>query len=543
MYETPVNSFSELTLSPNLQRAITELGYTTPSPIQAQALPILLGEATDFLGLAATGTGKTAAFGIPMLEKIDTKKREVQAIVLCPTRELAMQVSGQINLLGKFKGVRAVPVYGGASFGDQVYGLKQGAAIVVGTPGRVIDHIDRGTLKLGSVQTVILDEADEMISMGFKDELEKILEAVPRDESNIWLFSATMSREVRRVADNYLRKPKQVQVNNKEMLSTNVEQIYYITHESNKPEILCKLIDDAEDFYGIIFCQTKALVSDLSMYLMERGYKVDSLHGDKDQRSREKTMQAFRDHQLQMIVCTDVAARGLDVKDVTHVVNYSIPRELDSYVHRIGRTARSGKSGVALSLVTPANRRLIERIEFMTKSRMKQGIIPSSKDIGIKKVTSLLPRFGEQKNFARAAELMDETWMQVIKDMEPKEIVARFIGMLLPEVLAMPEKTNFTPQFDRGEDSSRRHHSGSGRRGDSRGHASGGGGGRPKYRGGGGGGNRQSSGPSRDHGSGGSDSRRRDSRDRGGADSRGGSSGQRGQWVPKKSSDTKNRFD
>lgn len=454
-------SFDELTLSPSLRRAITELGYEKPSQIQAEALPILLGEPTDFLGLAATGTGKTAAFGIPMLERVDPKKKGVQGLVLCPTRELAVQVAGQINLLGKYKGVRAVPVYGGASFGDQVRGLQMGGSIVVGTPGRVIDHIKRETLKLDKLQIVILDEADEMISMGFKDELETILGQVDKETSNIWLFSATMSREVRRVADEYLRKPKQVQVNKKEMLSENVEQLYYVTQESNKPEILCKLIDAAENFYGLIFCQTKALVSDLTQYLNERNYAVDCLHGDMDQRARERTMQAFRDKRVQMLVCTDVAARGLDVKDVSHVVNYSIPRELDSYVHRIGRTARSGKSGVAMSLVTPANRRLVERIEFMTKSTMKQGRIPSSKDIGIKKIAAVLPRFNDQKHFARAQALLDDGWRQAVATMPPDEIVARFLAMVMPEVVAEPERRVFEahnpgPRDDR----PRREHSG-----------------------------------------------------------------------------------
>lgn len=435
-----MENFSELPLSAPLQKALTEMGFTAPTPIQAQALPILLGERTDFLGLATTGTGKTAAFAIPLIEKIDTMKRAVQAIVLCPTRELAQQVAGQIALLGKHKGVRTAAVYGGSSFGDQVYALKQGATVVVGTPGRVIDHLDRGTLSLDALTVVVLDEADEMISMGFKDELEAILKRVPKDAADIWLFSATMSREVRRVADSYLRAPKQVEINRKEMLSENVEQLFYVTHEGNKPEILCKLIDAADNFYGIVFCQTKALVSDLTMYLSNRGYKVDCLHGDMDQRARERTMQSFREHRVQLLVCTDVAARGLDVKDITHVVNYSIPRELDSYVHRIGRTARSGKSGVAMSLVTPANRRLIERIEWMTKSRMQQGRIPSNFDIAAKKVAAMLPKFEAQTQSARVIELLGEGWKTAIATMPPEEIVARFLGMLLPELVNDPEK-------------------------------------------------------------------------------------------------------
>jgi ATP-dependent RNA helicase DeaD len=435
-----VQSFNELTLSEPLIRAIADLGYEKPSPIQAQALPILLGGSTDFLGLAATGTGKTAAFGIPLLERIQTDKRTLQAIVMCPTRELALQVAGQINLLGKHKGVRALPIYGGAGYGDQIYGLKQGATVVVGTPGRIIDHIERGTLKLDGIHTVVLDEADEMISMGFKEDLETIMSGVPRETSNFWLFSATMSREVRKVADEYLRKPQQVQVNRTEMLSTTVEQLYYMTRESDKAEILCKLIESAEDFYGLIFCQTKSLVADLTQYLQDQGYRVDCLHGDKDQKTREKTMQAFRDRKVKILVCTDVASRGLDVQDVTHVINYSIPRELDSYVHRIGRTARSGKAGVAMSLVTPSHRPLIGRIENMTKSRMTEGRIPNRRDIASKKVAKILTRFQDQPTFSRAVELLDPAWKEALAQMSSEEIAGRFLALTFPEIFVERER-------------------------------------------------------------------------------------------------------
>ena len=321
-----MKTFTELTLHPLLMKAINDLKYETPTAIQAQALPLLLGEPTDFIGQAATGTGKTAAFAIPMLQQIDASQRTLQGLILCPTRELAMQVSGQINLMGKHLRIRSLPIYGGSPFGDQFRGLRDGLNVVVGTPGRLIDHLERGSLKLNHLKTLVLDEADEMISMGFKEELEAILKATPRTTSHIWLFSATMSSEVRRVANTYLRKPKHVQVNKKEMLSTTVEQLYYKTKEPNKPEVLCKLIDAAENFYGLVFCQTKALVADLTHYLTERGYKVDCLHGDKDQKSREKTMQSFRDRRVTLLICTDVASRGLDVKDLTHVINYSLPR-------------------------------------------------------------------------------------------------------------------------------------------------------------------------------------------------------------------------
>ena len=439
-----MQSFLELNLNPLLMQSITEMGFTTPSPIQAQALPLLLGAPTDFLGLAATGTGKTAAFAIPLLQKIKPAQRSVQGLILCPTRELALQVAGQIDLLGKRLGIRALPIYGGSPYGDQIRGLKQGATIVVGTPGRVVDHMNKGTLNLTHLSTLILDEADEMISMGFKEDLETILSSSPRETSQIWLFSATMSGEVRRVADQYLQSPKQVQVNRKEMVPEAIEQIYYRVHESDKPEIICKLIDSAVDFYGIIFCQTKALVIDLTQYLKGRNYQVDCLHGDMDQNARERTMQTFRSKKITVLVCTDVASRGLDVKDITHVINYSIPRELDNYVHRIGRTARSGKTGFAMSLVTPSHRALIGRIENMTKSKMKEGRLPTRKEVGSKKVSVLLTQFQEQAKFSRAVELMDSAWKTAIAQMNREEIVGRFLSLKFPDLFE-DRKAEFVP--------------------------------------------------------------------------------------------------
>lgn len=433
-----MNNFEDLVINPNVKKAIAEMGFNKPSPIQAQSLPILLGKATDFIGLAATGTGKTAAFGIPLLQRVEPAKGNVQGLILCPTRELALQVSRQIDLMGKFMRVRSVPIYGGSSYSDQMRGLKDGACIVVGTPGRLVDHITRGTLKLDNVQTVILDEADEMISMGFKDDLETILQNMPK--SNVWLFSATMSQGVRRVADNYLKQPQVVQVNRVEVLSNTVEQVFYATRDANKPEILCKIIEAAEDFYGIIFCQTKVLVIDLTQYLTERGYKVDCLHGDKEQRARERTIQAFRDRRVTILVCTDVASRGLDVKDVTHVINYSIPRELDSYVHRIGRTARSGKNGIAISLVTPSHRHLINRLEHMTKSKIKEGVLPTRKDIGTKKVNAVLEKFKSQKSFAKAQELLSEDWKKTVSQMKPEEIASRFLMLNFPDLFDDKDK-------------------------------------------------------------------------------------------------------
>jgi ATP-dependent RNA helicase DeaD len=458
----PIASFDELKLLPAIAKSIAELGYTTPSPVQAAALPILLGDPTDFIGLAATGTGKTAAFAIPLLERLDPMARVVQSIILCPTRELAIQVAGQVEILGKYLGVKAATIYGGAGYGDQIAALRRGAQVVVGTPGRVIDHLEKGTLDLSNVSIVILDEADEMISMGFKEEMEKILAEIPglneeieigEDEDrqcNIWLFSATMSREVRSVSDQYLVEPARVEINKTEMLPENLEQSYFATSESNKPEVLCKIIDAADEFYGIIFCQTKSLVVDLTQYLAGRGYAVDCLHGDMDQKARERTMNNYRQRKVMMLVCTDVASRGIDVKDITHVINYSIPREMDSYIHRIGRTARSGKKGYAMSLVTPSHRGLLGRIERVTKSRILEGRIPTRKEVGAKKIGAALEKLETVANHARAMELVTPEMRAKFAGMTVEEIIGRYLTVIMPETFSDTREEKPAPSYGTG---------------------------------------------------------------------------------------------
>lgn len=438
-----MTQFQDLKISAEVMRAITELGYAAATPIQAETLPLLLGNDTDFLGLAATGTGKTAAFGIPLIERIDQDVRGVQGLILCPTRELAIQVAGQIDLLGKYLGIKALPIYGGTGYGDQIYGLKNGATVVVGTPGRVVDHIEKGTLSLKNLKTLVLDEADEMISMGFQEDLEAVLRAAPEGQANIWLFSATMGGEVKHVADNYLKNPQRVQINKTEVLSSTVEQIYFKTHEYDKPELLCRLVDAADDFYGIVFCQTKALVADVTTFLSGKGYKADCLHGDLDQAARDRVMKAFRDRKISILVATDVACRGLDVKDVSHVVNYSIPRELDNYVHRIGRTARSGKTGIAFSLVTFSHRELIGRIERMTKSTMKEGTPPSLKDIALKRINKVRTAFDATPQ-GRATSMVPAEWKEALAGMSPEDIAGRFLAMLMPDLFEKKTEERLT---------------------------------------------------------------------------------------------------
>ena len=521
----PTQQFADFGISSETLKSLSDMGFSTPSPIQAQALPLLLGGTSDFLGLAGTGTGKTAAFAIPLIEGLAQPMGGVKALILCPTRELALQVSGQISLIGKHKRIEALPIYGGAGYRDQIAGLKRGMAVVVGTPGRIVDHIERGTLDLSGLTTLILDEADEMISMGFKDELEQILSAINLKQSRIWLFSATMNTQVRSVANKYLRSPQQVQVNRTEVVSSAVEQSYFVTQEINKSEVLCKIIDCSPEFYGIIFCQTKSQVTALTQYLMGRGYGVDCLHGDLNQAARERAMQAFRDRQAKILVCTDVAARGLDVKDVSHVVNYSLPHDQDTYVHRIGRTARSGKAGAAINLITPSQRGLVRRIAAGTKSEMNEGRIPTRKEVGMKKLDLSLEQFTQNTATEKAIELLSPQWKSTLESLSANEIAARFLLMLYPQTFAEIDKPEPILAFpDRGSSSdSRGGGYGGGRSSGGRGGHGGGfgsGSGRPPYSGrdgGGYGGRGSSSGAS-------SYSGRREERAGDGFDRRGGGS-------------------
>ncbi len=433
-----MKTFAELQLKHPLMRAITELGYTEPTPIQVSALPVLLDKPTDFLGMAATGTGKTAAYAIPLLAALDVESNSTQALILCPTRELAGQIADNFKKLGKYLNPRVVLIYGGAGYTEQIQGLKRGAQIVIATPGRLVDHLDRGTINLSNVKTVVLDEGDKMISMGFKEDMEKILKSTQKGTSKTcqtWLFSATMQPDLRRVAERYLTKPVTVQINQKEMLSGTVKQIYYTLREDDKPEAICRILDAADNFHGLIFCQTKALVTDLTNYLRDYGFVVDELHGDKSQAEREQTYKRFRSGHIKILVCTDVAARGLDVKDLSHVVNYSLPRELESYVHRIGRTGRSGEKGIAISLVSPSHFGLVKRIEKMTGSPMTKGTIPSVDQVKAKKLRILLGKIEAAGGFEIAFNLLTDEWKAYLASKSKEEIAARFIALSYPEIM------------------------------------------------------------------------------------------------------------
>jgi ATP-dependent RNA helicase DeaD len=372
--------FSELNLSPEVLKAVDNLGFEQASPIQAAAIPVLM-EGRDVVGQSQTGSGKTAAFGIPAVEKVDPKLRAVQVLVLCPTRELAIQVSEEIHKLALFKrGIHALPIYGGQSYERQFYGLKQGAQIVIGTPGRVMDHMRRGTLRFDHVKLAVLDEADVMLNMGFREDIELILQSVPVERQTVF-FSATMPRPIRELIEKFARNPAAVQVEQKAMTVPTVEQVYYEVDRRFKVELLTRLIDLHDYKLGIVFCNTKRMVDDLVDHLNAAGYSADRLHGDMTQNMRDRVMNKFRKSGLEFLVATDVAARGIDVDDVEVVVNYDMPYDPEDYVHRIGRTGRAGRSGRAISFVSGRELFQIQVIERFTKMRIHRTRIPTADEV------------------------------------------------------------------------------------------------------------------------------------------------------------------
>jgi ATP-dependent RNA helicase DeaD len=372
--------FSELGLSDELLKAIDKLGFEKAAPIQAAAIPVLMA-GKDVVGQSQTGSGKTAAFGIPAVEKVDANERAVQVLILCPTRELAVQVSEEIHKLAFFKrGIHALPVYGGQSYERQFYGLKQGAQIVIGTPGRVMDHMRRGTLRFDKLKMAILDEVDVMLNMGFRDDIELILQATPKERQTV-VFSATIPRPIQNLIEKYTRDPQQIRIEQKAMTVPTVEQSFFEVDRRYKIELLTRLIDIHDLKLGIIFCNTKRMVDDLVDHLNAQGYSADRLHGDMNQAQRDRVMNKFRKSGLEFLVATDVAARGLDVEDVEVVFNYDLPYDGEDYVHRIGRTGRKGKSGRAISFASGREVFQIRNIERYTNMKIQRGRIPTASEV------------------------------------------------------------------------------------------------------------------------------------------------------------------
>lgn len=374
-------TFEELNLDERLLSAVQALGFTEPTPIQAKTIPILLEGTRDLVALAQTGTGKTAAFGLPLLQLINTEAREPQALIICPTRELCMQLNKELESFKKqMKGVYTVAVYGGAPINNQIREIKRGVQIVVATPGRLIDLIERKAIDLESIKYVVLDEADEMLNMGFREDIEFILGNTPAKECT-WLFSATMPHEVKQVSKKFMETPVEVSVGKTNTANVNIDHQYYVTDRPHRYEALKRLIDFNPGMYGIIFTRTRADAGDITEKLTREGYDVEALHGDLNQNQRDKVMKAFRSKVLNLVIATDVAARGIDVSGITHVINYELPDETEVYTHRSGRTARAGKTGVCISIVDPKELYKVQRIEKTIKATLHKLEIPSGKDV------------------------------------------------------------------------------------------------------------------------------------------------------------------
>ena len=378
--------FEDLPISDDIKRAVIEMGFEEPSPIQSQSIPVILS-GKDVIGQAQTGTGKTAAFSIPLLEMINPEEKSVQAVVLCPTRELAIQVSTEIRKIGKYMhGIKSLPVYGGQPIERQIKALKSGVQIVIGTPGRVIDHINRKTLKMDNVKMVILDEADEMLDMGFREDIEMILSKTP-EERQTTFFSATMPKGILELTKKYQKNPEHIKVVRKELTVPNIKQYYIETRSANKLEVLSRLIDVYNPKLSVVFTNTKKGADELVSDLQARGYFADALHGDLKQTQRDIVMDKFRNGTIDILVATDVAARGIDVDDVEAVFNYDLPQDEEYYVHRIGRTGRAGRTGVSFSFVFGKEKRKMKDIERYTKSKLEKHSIPSISDVEEKKVS------------------------------------------------------------------------------------------------------------------------------------------------------------
>src|SRR5512143_1275333 len=376
--EKMTTDFTSLNLRPELTQAITELGYSEPTPIQAALIPIMLTGA-DVIGQAQTGTGKTAAFALPILNNF-THQRNVQALVLAPPRELALQVADSMTEYGKHLGVRVLAVYGGQPYGPQISRLNRGVDVVVGTPGRLLDLIERNALNIKHVRTVVLDEADEMLNMGFIEDVEKILAETPTERQTA-LFSATLPKRIRDLADRFMRDPRSVTIKRETLTLTTTEQRYYLVHENDKTNALTRLFEIEPIKSALIFARTRAETATLANELVVRGIPAEAIHGDLDQQARERVLGRFRANQLKVLVATDVAARGLDIEDISHVFNYHLPDDAEVYIHRIGRTGRAGKTGIAITLISPREKRRLREVEALTKQPIKKMELPTAAEI------------------------------------------------------------------------------------------------------------------------------------------------------------------
>lgn len=431
-----MNKFEQFGLKEELVAAVKAIGFENPSPIQEQTIPLLVRENVDITALAQTGTGKTAAFGLPLLNQIDTSLSEVQALVLSPTRELCMQIQEELVKYSQFlDGVGVVAVYGGTPIGAQIREIKRRPQIIVATPGRLMDMMERGVINLENVKTVVLDEADEMLNMGFRDDIEFILKNAESKEAS-WLFSATMNNDVRRIAKRFMKDPKEVAVARENVTNENIDHQYFVTSAHQRYDTLKRLLDFAPDIYGIIFTRTKQDAQDVSEKLMREGYHVSPLHGDMDQKMRTKVMERFKRRSLQAIVATDVAARGIDVNDITHVINYELPEDVESYTHRSGRTARAGKSGICMSIVTPREIGRMRAVERVAKTKFTKTDIPDGNEVVRKRLFYFMEKIEQLAGEAKFSEKMSATISERFADIDKEDLIQRLLWLQLKDTVA-----------------------------------------------------------------------------------------------------------
>jgi ATP-dependent RNA helicase DeaD len=422
-------SFEALGIEESLLKGIHALGFTEPTPIQEKAIPILLSGTKDFVGLAQTGTGKTAAFGLPLLQLVDSEARHPQALVVCPTRELCMQITKDIAKFSLHKkSIKSVAVYGGASIGDQIRDLKRGVQIVVATPGRLIDLIERKAINLENINYIVLDEADEMLNMGFREDIEFILGNTP-NRNSIWLFSATMPSEVKQVSKRFMTTPAEVTIGKANSSNVNIDHQYYTTSGVNRYHTLKRIIDFNPGIYGIIFTRTKADAQSITESLIREGYDIEALHGDLTQAQRDKVMARFREKSLQLLIATDVAARGIDVQGITHVINYELPDDPEVYTHRSGRTGRAGNSGICISVISQREAYRLRQIEKLLNNRFHKLDIPSGKDVCRKQFFHFIDKMLK----ADISHGEYETYIPLLRekfvDMEKEEILTRVAAL------------------------------------------------------------------------------------------------------------------
>lgn len=423
-----MNKFEQLGLNEPLLRAVADLGFETPSEVQEKAIPILLEKDTDIVALAQTGTGKTAAFGFPLIQKINPENRNTQALILSPTRELCLQITNEIKQYSKYvKGLHTVAVYGGASITEQAREIRRGAQIIVATPGRMQDMINRGMVNIEQIDYCILDEADEMLNMGFYDDIVSILSTSP-DEKSTWLFSATMPQEVARIAREFMRKPLEITVGHKNSGSSTVSHEFYLVNARDRYEALKRLADANPDIFSVVFCRTKRDTQAVAEKLIEDGYNAAALHGDLSQAQRDGVMKSFRGRQIQMLVATDVAARGIDVNDVTHVINYQLPDDIETYNHRSGRTGRAGKLGTSIVIITKSELRKIHSIEKTIKQKFEEKSIPSGIEICEIQLFHLANRIKDVEVDHEIDSYLPAIY-EVMKDLTKEELIKKMVSV------------------------------------------------------------------------------------------------------------------